>query len=85
MLWIPVIIFSLNGAYLHSFTVDRVFNSSQECHSVIDPEVKALLESGKAPEDGTVTGGCIVLPPSVKTAPKAPEKPVEPCDECKEL
>lgn len=70
--WIPIFMFSLNGVFTHAFTMDRTFETSQECHEVVDKAVLSLQESGKAPPGAAVTGGCIGLPLSMKVAPPAP-------------
>lgn len=63
--FIIVVIFSINGLFAHSFTVDKVFDTEAQCHQVADAASKDLLESGKTPPGASVTAGCITLPPSI--------------------
>lgn len=68
-LFIPFALFILNGAYVHSFTVDNPQTYAQ-CMEATAHAVKEA--SAKAPEGGKVIGGCLPLPAGVR-APQSKE------------
>lgn len=68
-LFIPFALFILNGAYVHSFTVDNPKTFEECMHDVADATKKA---SSSLPPGGKIVGGCLPLPAGVR-APQSKE------------
>ena len=86
MLFVPFAIFLLNSQFVHAQVYDRVFTSQQECMDSVKASISKALQ--KAPEGGSIRGGCLPIGSGVNSVYKPSTEPTDPCKhttECKPL